>query len=83
MILRKFGPPQGPPKWSKLVFFFFFWGGGGGFGFEFRVRGSEVRVQGSSRRLWRQVDGLNVLGGPWVGIRVPLRVPLKGSLGIL
>ena len=24
-----------------------------------------------------------VLGGSWVAIRVPLRVPLKGSLGIL
>ena len=29
LILRKFGPPQGPPKWSKLGLF---WGGRGGVG---------------------------------------------------
>ena len=40
-------------------------------------------VRRRSAELQRRVSDLRLLGGSWVAIRVPLRVPLKGSIEIL
>ena len=43
-----------------------------------------VTEQLKPRRISEQESsGASVPGGSWVVIRVPLRVPLKGSIGIL